>query len=156
MKNKRICSILPKTPNKLFPMVFRAAIFKELLSYEGRLYEEKGPCPACGAKESRKNHIAPNKIFCKLIDENNQFYTVHVRIRYYTCKKCGKVHKAANAPFVPKVDYASPIIDLAFYFSDVPFHHAERMIADLGIQVDRDTIRKLDFRHPQPFTCTGL
>jgi len=66
---------------------------------------------------------------------------VYVHIRYFTCKDCGKVFRALDIPFVPGVAYASCILDLALYHADLTHHQVEHKLADLGIQLDRDTIR---------------
>ena len=132
--------ITGKKINKLVPIIYKNAITKLLLNYQGKLYEQKGNCPKCGYKESYKNQIY-ERTFCKLILDNRKFYDVKIRIRKYTCKKCGKVHSSIDAPIIKGFLYAKPIIDLVLYFAEDSFNAIEKNMMDLGIQVDRDTIR---------------
>ena len=142
MKKKRSCYILPKTRNKLFPAILTESIINGLKNFQGREYRQSGSCTKCGSYEYWLNHFEPKKLFCRIIDANNNIKKVTIGVQYFTCKSCGKVYKAKDAPFVEKIDYGKPVIELAFYFSDIPYHQTEKYMADLGVQLDRDTIRK--------------
>lgn len=129
-----------KIPNKLFSSFIRYAIVFKLLSYNGRIYELQGDCPNCGSSNIKKNHIH-NKLFTIIITDEG-FKRIYVNVRWFTCKDCGKTFRALDAPFYPNSNYADVIVDMVLYYGDHPAHAVEKKLMDLGIQIDRDTIRK--------------
>lgn len=133
--------IKQKIINKLVPTIIKTAIVLELQKYNGKYYGQMGNCPECNHKESYKNHIDENKIFCKLIIDT-EIEDVIVKIQYFTCKKCGRVHRAIDAPFYKGMRYADIIADMIMYYCDHPYNEIEKIMMDYGIQIDRDTIRR--------------
>ena len=128
-----------KIVNKLSPSFIREAIVHKLLSYQGKVFELKGDCPRCGHSHVVKNTLNKDKIFAIVITEYG-FRKIRVCVRWYTCKKCGKVFSAIDSPFYPNTNYGNIIVDFVLYYADRPAHAVEKILLDLGIQIDRDTI----------------
>lgn len=128
-----------KIANKLSPSFIREAIVHKLLTYQGKVFEQKGDCPQCEGSDIVKNTLNKNKIFAIVITECG-FRNIRVSVRWFTCKTCRKVFPAIDAPFYPNTNYGNIIIDLILYHANLPAHAVEKKLLDIGIQVDRDTI----------------
>ena len=67
---------------------------------------------------------------------------VVVRVKRFQCKECGAKY-GAKAPFYEGCGYAAPVVNLCLAIAaNMPANRGEALLAELGIQVDRDTIRK--------------
>lgn len=129
-----------KKPHKLTPGLVK--IYHEAIvqSYEGKLFNEKRPCPVCGnGRVWRYNK--QEKIFCRLITDEG-IKDVKVKVKRFKCKKCGHV-------FLPKGFYSGcaygvPVVDLCLLLaSRTPYHKTERILANmLGVCVDGCTIKR--------------
>lgn len=128
-----------KQVNRLTPYLLKQPIVDALLAFQGDFYGEVRPCPHCGA-ENCKKHTIIEKRFCTLI-VNGNFKHVNVFVQVSYCKTCHKTY-FAKSPFYKKMMYCKPVVDLClFYAAKNPFHRVERILLELGIQIDRDTIR---------------
>ena len=71
----------------------------------------------------------------------NGFKDIYVFVQVFYCKDCHKTF-LAKSPFYRGILYCQPIIDLCLYFTAKnPYNRVEKKILELGIQVDRDSIR---------------
>lgn len=128
-----------KQINKLTPEVMYKPIIQFLLSFMGLFYNEFRRCPHCKLGDCKKHNII-EKIFCKVI-VNGKFVDVKVHIQVFYCKKCNKTY-LAKSPFYKGIMYCKPIVDLSLYLSSKnPYHRVESRLIEMGIQVDRDTVR---------------
>lgn len=128
-----------KKVNKLTPEVMYKPTIQFLLSFMGLFFNEFRRCPHCKSTNCKKHNII-EKIFCKLI-VNGKFVDVKVYIQVYYCKKCKKTY-LAKSPFYEGIIYCSPIANLCLYLSSKnPYHRVESRLLEMGIQVDRDTVR---------------
>ena len=128
-----------KKVNKLTPEIMYKPITQFLLSFMGIFYNEFRRCPHCKSTNCKKHNII-EKIFCKLII-NGKFVDVLVHVQVYYCKKCRKTY-LAKSPFYEGVMYCKPIVNLCLYFSAKnPYNRTEGKLLEMGIQVDRDTVR---------------
>lgn len=128
-----------KQINKLTPEVLYKPTIQFLLSFMGLFYNEFRRCPNCNSNDCKK-HNTIEKIFCKLIVKGN-FVDVKVHIQVYYCKKCKRTYYA-KSPFYEGIMYCKPIINLCLYFSAKnPYHRVENRLLEMGIQIDRDTVR---------------
>lgn len=128
-----------KQINKLTPEVMHKPIIQFLLSFMGLFYNQFRRCPHCNSNDCKKHNII-EKIFCKLI-VNGNFIDVKVHIQVYYCKKCKRTYYA-KSPFYEGIMYCKPIINLCLYFSAKnPYHRVENRLLEMGIQIDRDTVR---------------
>lgn len=98
------------------------------------LYE----CPYCGG--SVKYHDIRKKRFATVIDRGEK-RIISVRVHRYYCRNCGKLCYA-YAPFYPDTKFGSPVIDLCMTLARThPFNHSARILEEMGVVVDRGTIR---------------
>lgn len=136
----------PKTKqiNKLTPEVLYKPTIQFLLSFGGLFYNEFRRCPYCKSNKCKKHNII-EKIFCKLI-VGGKFADVKVHVQVYYCKKCKKTY-LAKSPFYEGIMYCKPIVNLCLYFSAKnPYHRVESRLLEMGIQVDRDTVRNYSIK----------
>ncbi len=127
---KQLSQIIPLLPE---------AVRKVLSEYHNKLYSEKRPCPNCGSENVVKRGTEP-RIFCTLITENG-YQDITVWVKRLQCKECN-TQFYAQAPFYDNCGYGKPIVDLCLAFAaNMPYNRSEASLTDLGIQVDRDTIK---------------
>lgn len=129
-----------KTINKLTPSLLYTPIVNHLLTFQDKFFGESRNCPHCGSSNRKKHKIEKNKLFCKVI-VNGRFKDVTVAVQVFCCKDCNKTY-FAKSPFYERAIYCQPVIDLCLYISAKnPYHRVENKLLELGIQVDRDTVR---------------
>jgi len=128
-----------KKINKLTPKLLNEPIQKHLVEFKDDFYDKPRACPHCKSN-NRKKHSIEKKLFCKLITDN-RFKDICVYIRRFQCSDCKKTY-LAKSPFYDKIVYCRPIVDLILYLTAKnPFNRVEKILLELGIQVDRDTVR---------------
>lgn len=128
-----------KKINKLTPKLLHASIQKHLLQFEDDFYDKPRACPHCKSN-CRKKHCVVKKLFCKIITIRG-FRDIHVYVQMFHCKDCNNTYMA-KAPFYEGIMYGKPIVDLILYLAAKnPFNRIEKILLELGIQVDRDTAR---------------
>ena len=128
-----------KQINKLTPSILYCPIIEHLSSFEGDLFDEPINCPFCNSSNCKKHKIE-KKLFCKLIGSNG-FKDVYIFVQVFYCKDCHKTF-LAKSPFYRGILYCKPIVDLCLYFTAKnPYHRVEKILLELGIQIDRDSIR---------------
>jgi len=133
-----------KQVNKLTPEILYCPIIEFLMSFMGQFYNEFRNCPYCKSNDCKKHNII-EKVFCKLIVKG-KFVDVKVHIQVYYCKKCKKTY-FAKSPFYERIMYCKLIANLCLYLSAKnPYHRVESRLIEMGIQVDRDTVRNYSIR----------
>jgi len=93
-------------------------------------------CPHCGGPVT--GYDTRQKKFAVVL-EGEEERTLSVRVKRFTCRSCSRLCYA-DEPFYPGTRIGSPIID--FYFTKsaiMPSGRAARVIAAMGIVVDRTT-----------------
>jgi hypothetical protein len=89
-----------------------------------------------------------------LVDEEER--EIHVAVARFRCESCGGFWYARE-PFYEGVRFGIPIVDLAVTLSQVhPYHRTERILAALGLIVDRGTIRMYASRAQRVVPATDL
>lgn len=128
-----------KKINKLTPNLLYKPIQEHLADFKDDLYDKPRACPKCKSN-NRKKLRTEKKLFCKIIT-SNRFRDIYVYVQRFQCKDCRKTY-IAKAPFYDGMLYGKPIVDLILYFSAKnPFNRVEKIFLELGIQIDRDTVR---------------
>lgn len=95
-------------------------------------------CPHCGG--DIRYHDNRKKRFATIIVDGEK-RIINVLVTRYYCKKCGRLCYAM-APFYPNTKFGSPVIDLCMTLARVhPFNHSARILQEMGVVVDRGTIR---------------
>lgn len=95
-------------------------------------------CPACGGPvqgyDTRRKKYA-------VIREGEKERLITVRVKRFTCRKCGSLCNA-DEPFYPETRLGSLVIDLFVTFSSImPQNQAARIIDTMGIVVNRTSWR---------------
>jgi hypothetical protein len=128
-------------------------IMSTLLAMDGVSFTELPECPECGS--SLKRHDMKVKRFARiLVDE--EVRDIHVTVARSRCGSCGRFWYARE-PFYEDVRFGIPVVDLAITLSLVqPYHRTERVLAALGLVVDRGTIRTYAARAQRAVPATNL
>src|SRR5512136_876310 len=124
-----------------------------LLAMEGVSFTELAACPTCGGP--LRHHDRKEKRFARMRLDGEE-RDIHVLVARFRCGSCGGFWYARE-PFYEGVRFGIPVVDLALTLArDHPYHRTERILASLGLLVDRGTIRTYAIRAQRPVPATGL
>ncbi|HUK92665.1 MAG TPA: hypothetical protein VLU98_01365 [Methanomicrobiales archaeon] len=120
------------------PPMLGDLIRSTILAMDGTRFTDLPACPSCSGPLRR--HDLKEKRFAHMrIGEERK--DIHVTVARFRCRACGGFWYARE-PFYEGVRFGIPVVDLAITLSRVhPYHHTERILASLGLVVDRGTIR---------------
>jgi hypothetical protein len=109
-----------------------------LVACDGIEFSDRPACLVCGGEvsgyDTRKRQFA-------VILENDRKRVIHVRVRRFICKSCGRLCYA-DEPFYPDTRMGSPVIDLCVTFAGtIPFSRTATHLSLLGIAIDRGSVR---------------
>ncbi|HOJ96054.1 MAG TPA: hypothetical protein PK024_04350 [Methanospirillum sp.] len=120
------------------PSLIASVVQNALSGLEGMEFTLLDCCPHCGGVV-RYHDIRKKRFATIIIDREKRIINVLVT-RYY-CKACGKLCYA-SAPFYPNTKFGSPVIDLCITLARIhPYNHSARILQEMGVVVDRGTIR---------------
>jgi hypothetical protein len=124
-----------------------------ILAMDGVSFDTLPACPECGSP--LKRHDRKEKRFARVrVDSEEK--DIHVLVSRFRCGSCGGFWYARE-PFYEGVRFGIPVVDLAITLSRVhPFHHTGRILASLGLVVDRGTIRLYAGRAQREIPATDL
>jgi hypothetical protein len=109
-----------------------------LLACEGIVFDNRDACPACGGKLS--GYDTKKKQFAVMLEGDN-LHAVHVFVKRFSCRQCHAVC-FADEPFYPDTRIGSPLVDLCITLAaTMPFNRAAAYLENLGIGIDRGTVR---------------
>lgn len=129
-----------KRVSRLAPVLLYEPIVNHLKGFQGDFYGKFRKCPWCGSSNCKKHTIEEDKLFCKVI-VNGKFVDVTVAVQVFYCKSCKRTF-LAESPFYDGILYCQPVVDLCLYFAAKnPYHRVEKILMELGVQVDRDTVK---------------
>jgi hypothetical protein len=124
-----------------------------LLAMDGVSFIELPACPRCGGTLNR--HDRKEKRFARM-QLGEEVRDIHVLVARFRCRSCGGFWYARE-PFYEGVRFGIPVVDLALTLAqDHPYHRTERILASLGLLVDRGTIRMYAGRVKKPVPATDL
>jgi len=124
-----------------------------LLAMDGVAFTDLPACPECGSPLRR--HDRKEKRFARMIDGDRE-RDIHVLVDRFRCRSCGGFW-CAREPFYVGVRFGIPVVDLAITLSGMhPYHRTEKILAALGLLVDRGTIRLYTQRAQREVPATGL
>jgi hypothetical protein len=135
------------------PPMLGDLIRSTILAMDGISFTDLPACPECGSP--LKRHDIKEKRFARMqIGEERR--DIHVMVARSRCRACGGFWYARE-PFYEGVRFGIPVVDLAVTLSRVhPYHHTERILASLGLIVDRGTIRMYVRRAQREIPATDL
>lgn len=109
-----------------------------ILACEGVLFDTRDACPFCGGPVS--GYDTRKKQFAVMLSGGTP-YPLHVLVKRFTCRTCGMICYA-DEPFYTGTRHGSPVVDLCRTLSvTIPFHRTGAVVAQMGIVVDRGTVR---------------
>jgi hypothetical protein len=117
-----------------------------LAACDGIVFDSRETCPLCKGKllgyDKKKKQFA-------IFNEKGQLHKVHVFVKRFTCRQCHTMC-FADEPFYPDTRIGSPLVDLCLTLAaGMPFFRAMVFMKQLGIDIDRGTIRNYA-RRPFP------
>jgi len=109
-----------------------------ILACEGVVFDSRDACPVCGGPVS--GYDTRKKQFAVMLRDGIP-YPLHVLVKRFTCRTCGIICDA-DEPFYTGTRHGSPVVDLCRTLSmTLPFHRTGALMAQMGIVVDRGTVR---------------
>jgi hypothetical protein len=88
--------------------------------------------------------------------ETGELRRIHVFVKRFTCRDCHTIC-FADEPFYPDTRIGSPLVDLCLTLAvSMPFYHAMVFMNQLGIEIDRGTIRNYAKRPFPDIPTTNL
>jgi RNA polymerase subunit RPABC4/transcription elongation factor Spt4 len=124
-----------------------------LLSCEGVVFDSRDACPVCGGRLS--GYDTKKKQFAVIIERDTP-HPVNVFVKRFSCRACHALC-FADEPFYPDTRIGSPVVDLSLTLAErMPFHRSAAFLEQLGIQVDRGTIRNYALRKFPEIPTTDL
>jgi len=124
-----------------------------LLSCEGVVFDSRDVCPVCGGNLS--GYDTKKKQFAIIIEDDTP-RPVNVFVRRFACRACHAIC-FAEEPFYPGTRMGSPVVDFSLTLAArMPFHKSAAFMEQLGIRVDRGTIRNYAQRQFPEIPTTDL
>ena len=124
-----------------------------LTSCDGVLFDQGGACPHCGGELS--GYDVKKKQFA-LVMEGEQKKAVNVLVKRFRCQHCGHVC-LADQPFYPDTRIGSPVVDLCVTLAEtMPFARVSSCLAEMGIVVDRWSVRNYVQHHDRPVQAVDM
>ena len=120
---------------------------------DGIVFDSRDACPLC--KGTLSGYDTKKKQFA-IINETGELHLVHVFVKRFTCRKCHTIC-FADEPFYPDTRIGSPLVDLCRTLAaGMPFYRAMVFMNQLGIDIDRGTIRNYAKRPLPDIPTTNL
>jgi hypothetical protein len=124
-----------------------------LLACEGTIFDSRDACPVCGGTLS--GYDTKKKQFAVILEKEKR-HPVNVFVKRFTCRKCQAIC-FADEPYYPDTRFGSPLVDLSITLtSGMPFYRAMAFMTQLGIDIDRGTIRNYAKRQFLKIPTTNL
>jgi len=135
------------------PPMLGDLIRSTVLAMDGVAFTDLPACPGCGGPVKR--HDQKEKRFATMQADGAR-RDIHVLVSRFRCGSCSGFWYARE-PFYEGVRFGIPVVDLAIALSRIhPFHHTERILASLGLLVDRGTVRAYAGRARREVPATDL
>jgi len=124
--------LIPENLSLILPMMVQGWL-------ENKRFEQPPPsCPKC--KSPLKPLDWVKRVYVRVLALDGIPLDIFVNVRRFRCSN-GHISMATDA-FYPNCRYGKRIVDLILYLGATrPFNTVEKDLADLRIQVDRDTVR---------------
>jgi hypothetical protein len=135
------------------PPLFPDLIREGLRGFDGLHYPRRDGCPSCGGPV--RPHDIKRKRFAVLREREGE-QIVRVMVHRFRCRRCGEL-AYADEPFYPDTRFGTPVVDLCVVLAQTyPFHRTEDILRQMGILVDRGTIRQYAGRDFGPIAASGV
>jgi len=128
-------------------------IYSAIVKMDGAKFEDLLACPHCGGEV--RGYDSKSKHFACILDAGTP-KDIYVHVKRFQCRQCGKV-SSAHEPFYPDTRLGKPIIDLCITLSaNMPYNRTARVLEQMGIVIDRGTVRNYANRDFGPIPCTEI
>lgn len=135
------------------PPLFPDLLREGLRGFDGIHYPIRDACLSCGGPV--RPHDIKRKRFAVLVADGRE-EVIHVLVHRFRCRRCGML-SYADEPFYPDTRFGTPVVDLCVVLSQTyPFHRTEGILRQMGIAVDRGTIRQYAGRDFGPIPASGV
>ncbi len=135
------------------PSILTSLVLTGLTGIDGMEFSLLSHCPFC--KGPLKFHDIRAKRFATVTD-NDEKRIISVKVTRYYCRDCGKLCYA-KAPFYPDTKFGSPVIDLCMTIARIhPYNHTAKILQEIGVVVDRGTIRNFSGRSLPPVSYAEI
>ena len=120
------------------PPILVDIVQSSILVFDNVVFESRDVCPACGG--SLSGNDTRKRQFAIMLREGKSC-PVNVYIKRFSCRQC-KTTCSADEPYYPDTRHGSPVVDLCRTLSTMmPFHRTSAYLAQMGIVIDRGTVR---------------
>jgi hypothetical protein len=134
------------------PPMLGGLVQATLPAMEGVTFTDLPACPECSGPVKR--HDRKEKRFARMLMDG-QVTDIHILVDRFRCRSCGGFWYARE-PFYEGVRFGIPVVDLAITLSRIhPYHRTEKILAALGLVVDRGTIRLYALRAQREVPATN-
>ena len=124
-----------------------------LQAVDGLAFVTLPECPQCSGQVSGYDY--KERKFATLIEEETT-RSVHVSVKRYSCASCNRI-SYAQAPFYPDTNFGAPVVDLCVTLSEsMPYNRTAKVLASMGILVDRGTVRNYARRDAGEISTTQI
>ena len=107
------------------------------------VFDNRDACPACGGSVS--GYDTRKKQFAVMLKDGRPC-PLNVFVKRFSCRQCGIVC-FADEPFYSDTRNGSPVVDLCRTLSmTMPFHRTAAYLTQIGIIIDRGTVRNYAHR----------
>jgi hypothetical protein len=135
------------------PPMLGGLIENTLLAMEGVTFTDLPGCPECGGPLRR--HDRKEKRFARILLDGQE-RDIHVLVDRFRCRSCGGFWYARE-PFYDGVRFGIPVVDLSITLAGIhPYHRTGKILAALGLLVDRGTIRLYAQRAQREVPATNI
>ncbi|WP_394698807.1 hypothetical protein [uncultured Methanoregula sp.] len=112
-------------------------------TFDGVVFDRLAECPFCGGPV--QGYDTRQKKFAVLIEAGHE-HAIIIQVKRFTCRNCGRLSNA-DEPYYPGTRMGSVVIDLYTTLATImPHSRAARVIAAMGICVERTTWRNYQDR----------
>lgn len=135
------------------PPMLADLVVAAISAFDGVEFLSLSRCPVCGgtvrAHDMKKRRFA-------VIRSKGRKKQVTIWVKRFRCSRCGALC-TADAPFYPETRVGSPIVDLCLVLTaDFPVNHASRILTEMGVVLDRGSVRNYAARRARPVPSTVL
>jgi len=135
------------------PPMLADIVQSSLMVCDGIVFDSRNACPFCGGTLS--GYDTKKKQFA-VLQETGKKHPVLVYVKRFRCRTCHSLC-FADEPFYPNTRIGSPLVDVCRILgTTMPFHRVSATLMQLGIIIDRGTVRNYVHRSCPNIPVTNL
>lgn len=135
------------------PPMLADLVVTAISAVDGAEFVKPVCCPVCGG--GVRAHDMKKRQFAR-IRRRKEKKEVVVWVKRFRCTECGALC-TADAPFYPETRVGSPVVDLCLVLTaDLPASRAARVLNEMGIVLDRGSVRNYAARRARTVPSTFL